>query len=647
LELDTVRESLRGTQANLQQARERRDVSLRQVEELRHLDSEARSKKERLPVLERDAVNTRAQAQQHQRHIEEYEALLADRDAVEKGYADLGTAKKCLEESIAAQAKHSELSQDIERVKGRIAAEAVRLSEQARQSEERIAKDLTPRAESVSRVQEEISSLNTQMEKLDLEEGALALERERLQDNVASIAQMKAETARLEEEGKRLRAQVTVLEQSPETAVCPLCKSPLGRDGVQHLRDTHNREIEEKRAAFKRMQADLRSLEEEHASQSRQLGQNEARLRRAQQAVQSRLDSLKRQQEEAQKASSELVSIRSALSQLTMRIEKGDFAAEERKRLALLESDLAALAYNPVRHEEIQQTVKRLSPFEKQHWRLSEAIERLPQERKARDLAHDMLERRQKEIASIQTGLAEVATALVQLPSREKELAVAESEVQRLEQEERDLIGKEGGFADRLKRIQQQEQKLHSLRRKQKSLAEEVEAFGELAEAFGRRGIQAMLIESVIPELEQQANDLLGRMTDNRMHLKLETQREARSGKGDLIETLDIHISDELGTRAYEMYSGGEAFRINLALRIALSRVLAQRKGAPLPVLFIDEGLGTQDSAGRERIIEVIQAIEPLFEKILVITHIEEVKESFPVRIEVQKREGSSTFVVT
>jgi exonuclease SbcC len=151
----------------------------------------------------------------------------------------------------------------------------------------------------------------------------------------------------------------------------------------------------------------------------------------------------------------------------------------------------------------------------------------------------------------------------------------------------------------------------------------------------------------VIPELEQQANDLLGRMTDNRMHLKLETQREARSGKGEPIETLDIHISDELGTRAYEMYSGGEAFRINLALRIALSRVLAQRKGAPLPVLFIDEGLGTQDSAGRERIIEVIQAIEPLFEKILVITHIEEVKESFPVRIEVQKREGSSTFVVT
>ena len=51
-------------------------------------------------------------------------------------------------------------------------------------------------------------------------------------------------------------------------------------------------------------------------------------------------------------------------------------------------------------------------------------------------------------------------------------------------------------------------------------------------------------------------------------------------------------MNDELGPRSYEMYSGGEAFRINLALRIALSKVLSQRMGAPMPTLFIDEGFG-------------------------------------------------------
>jgi exonuclease SbcC len=92
------------------------------------------------------------------------------------------------------------------------------------------------------------------------------------------------------------------------------------------------------------------------------------------------------------------------------------------------------------------------------------------------------------------------------------------------------------------------------------------------------------------------------------------------------------------------MYSGGEAFRVNLALRIALSKVLAQRMGAPLPTLFIDEGFGTQDAAGRERILDVIGAIQDDFDKIIVVTHLDELKDMFPVRIEVQKDGNGSTF---
>ena len=96
--------------------------------------------------------------------------------------------------------------------------------------------------------------------------------------------------------------------------------------------------------------------------------------------------------------------------------------------------------------------------------------------------------------------------------------------------------------------------------------------------------------------------------------------------------------------RSYETFSGGESFRINLALRIALSKLLARRSGSPLPTIFIDEGFGTQDNVGRERIIEVINQISSDFERVVVITHIEEIKEAFPVRIEVIKTESGSTF---
>jgi exonuclease SbcC len=161
-----------------------------------------------------------------------------------------------------------------------------------------------------------------------------------------------------------------------------------------------------------------------------------------------------------------------------------------------------------------------------------------------------------------------------------------------------------------------------------------------LREAFGKNGLQAMIIESAIPEVEVEANRLLGRMTEGRMSVRLETQREKVTG--GVAETLDIILSDELGPRPYELFSGGEAFRANLALRIAISRLLARRAGAQLQTLFIDEGFGSQDAQGLALVVEAINSIHSDFERILVITHVEELKDLFPARIDVTKTANGS-----
>lgn len=92
--------------------------------------------------------------------------------------------------------------------------------------------------------------------------------------------------------------------------------------------------------------------------------------------------------------------------------------------------------------------------------------------------------------------------------------------------------------------------------------------------------------------------------------------------------------------------SGGEAFRVNFAIRLALSEVLAQRKGARLQTLVIDEGFGSQDAQGRQRLIEAINAVRGDFAKILIITHLDELKDVFPTRIEVEKTDKGSTVSV-
>ena len=163
-----------------------------------------------------------------------------------------------------------------------------------------------------------------------------------------------------------------------------------------------------------------------------------------------------------------------------------------------------------------------------------------------------------------------------------------------------------------------------------------------------------MIIEGAIPEIEDEANRLLDKLTEGRMKISLETQKETKTKvltidgtkERSLVETLDIIISDEMGERSYELYSGGEAFRVNIAIRLAISKLLSNRAGARLQFLVIDEGFGTQDAQGRTRLIEILDAIKDDFEKIVIITHLEELKEEFPVRIEVQKGPTGSTFEV-
>ena len=177
-----------------------------------------------------------------------------------------------------------------------------------------------------------------------------------------------------------------------------------------------------------------------------------------------------------------------------------------------------------------------------------------------------------------------------------------------------------------------------------KKWSEDKGIYEELRLAFGKKGVPAMIIEAAIPEIEDEANALLSRITGGRMHLRFDTQRE--TVKGDTVETLDIKIADELGTRPYENYSGGEQFRVNFAVRIALSKLLARRAGAQLQTLVVDEGFGALDSTGRDRLVEAINVIQDDFQRILVITHLEELKDAFPVRIEVTKTPDGSQIAI-
>lgn len=176
------------------------------------------------------------------------------------------------------------------------------------------------------------------------------------------------------------------------------------------------------------------------------------------------------------------------------------------------------------------------------------------------------------------------------------------------------------------------------------AIKNEIKEYQLLAQMFGKDGIQALLIEQAIPEIEQEANVLLSRLTDNQSQIFIESLRDLKSG--GVRESLDIHISDASGIRPYEMFSGGEAFRIDFALRIAISKLLARRAGTALQTLIIDEGFGSQDEDGLQRLMDAIYAIQKDFVKIIVVSHLAAFKNNFPVHFIVEKDSLGSTIRV-
>ena len=254
------------------------------------------------------------------------------------------------------------------------------------------------------------------------------------------------------------------------------------------------------------------------------------------------------------------------------------------------------------------------------------------------------IKNRQSEIDHQQGEYDEAVSALSAVESQAPDLEAAERSLFDLQERENQLHQEVGAARQKVTVLVDLRKRKKALEAERGELGLQIGYYKTLERAFGKDGVPALLIEQALPEIEMKANQILGRLSDDTMHLHFETQARYKDEKRkDLRETLEIQVSDGAGLRDYEMYSGGEAFRVNFAIRLALSEVLAQRKGARLQMLVIDEGFGSQDALGRQRLIQAINAVKADFAKILVITHLEELKDAFPTSIEVEKTEAGST----
>lgn len=612
------------------------------LEELRKKAALMEERRQRVKDLQDQADNTRQEIEalnqklaERQLEKQAFDELMAQEKEIEAEYQawqqsqqDLAVWNETAQRFNEQEKRRHEPRTEIETARTRLETELESLKKQAAEIEAQT-KQLAELKDSLPPARQEAEQLAKALqERQDLEAKQQGVLRQQ--------AEAKAENPLLKAEMDELKHRIEQLTGT-DGAVCPLCGQPLSPEERQRLIEDLNVEGKDKGDRYRANQNLLQSINaqlEEVALALKEYNGTDEKLRAANRA----LDQLESQVKTLEAAIDEWEKSGHPQMEKTAKLlEKEDYAAEARQTLAEIDEELKQIGYDAAAHDAVRKRELDLRPAQEAYRKLENARAALqPLEREIKEIGEQV--ERTEQTLSKQIGEADKAAAKLDAEGEAPDLLSAEQKMLELKEQENIARMELGAAQQKVDVLVKQKERKVELEAEREQLSRQVGEYKVLERAFGKNGVPAMLIEQALPQIETKANEILDRLSGGRMSIKFITQQEYKDTKReDLRETLEIQISDASGPRGYEMFSGGEAFRINFAIRLALSEVLAQRAGARLQTLVIDEGFGSQDEIGRQRLIEAINIVKSDFKKILVITHIEALKEAFPIRLEVTK----------
>jgi DNA repair protein SbcC/Rad50 len=651
-EEDVRTERLASLQADLKRLSKARKAQEELLEQARKVETTLNEQRKLVDALFR-------QLQAIQKRKEEMETRLTSRAEerqqyllrvekaaeIEAEYAEWQAQRTELErwEQVAAQFREHDARRqapllEIQGEKGRLTHELEQLASEEKSIQEQAAKrgELEAQLRSDEQALAEAESSLTDGKGLEVE----------LQFALQRQADARAENPRLKAEMNEIKERMDKLAET-EQAACPLCGRPMDTYERNQLIDQLNAEGTELGDKFRANQAYLSEadqLVQEIKAHIASLATIERQRMEHLQNItklKGQLDFIEQAREQWEKQDAP------RMAEVRRTLESGAFAEESRKVLAAIDVELKAIGYDAAAHDACRLQEQKLRPAEVEFRALESARAALqPLEREISE-NQAQLQQIQAEVAQQENDYGEAAARLSAAEASAPDVDAAESLLHELLEQENSQRMEVGAAQQKVSVLKDLKVRIKELTIQREEQAKLVSQYRLLDRAFGKDGVPALLIEQALPEIETRANELLDRLSEGNMSVRFVTQAAFKDKKrDDLRETLDILISDGAGMRDYELYSGGEAFRVNFAIRLALSELLAKRAGARLQTLVVDEGFGSQDAQGRQHLIEAINMVKGDFSKVLVISHIDELKEAFPSRIEVEKTERGSTLRV-
>lgn len=300
---------------------------------------------------------------------------------------------------------------------------------------------------------------------------------------------------------------------------------------------------------------------------------------------------------------------------------------QEKTTKSLEKLEKASISLDELKSENIQDKVDKLTKLHEMYNKLNLEISTKTTELVKLDNNIDSLEKNleiySKKMNELEEALrndenAEVVSIRMEIDSLTKKTSTLDSE-------KMTLASKIGKVSSDLEKLQEE----NLLRQR---LLQKMSNYESISTAFSRRGIPAIIVSSQMPVINSEISNILAGIVDFTVELEID----------DESDSMEVYINYGDSRRIIELASGMEKMISSIAIRVALINVSSLPK---TDMFIIDEGFGALDESGVEACNRLLTSLKRYFKTVIVITHVDGVKDSADCILEITKSEKDSRVV--
>ena len=295
---------------------------------------------------------------------------------------------------------------------------------------------------------------------------------------------------------------------------------------------------------------------------------------------------------------------------------------------------LSGLEYDRKYHSKINKQYDSLSKIKEKHIELSSVVQRIPSLTKKQEQLNTMILEFDKTQKEQLKKLNSIDYDKSKYTKSEKNLESVNQTYNKTKEKQIQLNSEIQIFIVKIKQIQKEIKKEKEKKLTIDDETEKITSRSKLKQIMNE--FKNDLTSRIRPMLSQHSSELLGITTKGKYSLM------------ELDEDYDINIEDNGNKLPIKLFSGGEEDLANLCLRIAISKELSERTGGMQSnFIALDEIFGSQDEERKKNILNALSELSNQFKQILIITHIEDIKEALPYVLSLKETSENSVKIET